>query len=96
MNLQYNSSNLVQRYTMMVMFYNLSGENWKNDHGFGSGQHECKWFRIRCNFKNEVQEIVWNDNQSRGSISIEIEQFSIFRSSVIYSCSVQLIKYTRR
>ena len=72
MNLQYNSSNLMQRYILMTFFHNLSGEDWFRNDGFGTGQHECKWFGIGCSSKNNVKELKMENNNLRGSMPTEI------------------------
>ena len=41
MKLIYNSSNILQRYSMMVIFYSLDGSNWFIKNGYRSSQHEC-------------------------------------------------------
>lgn len=48
MVLSYSSHSLVQRYSLMVLFYSLSGETWETRHGYGSDIHECDWFGISC------------------------------------------------
>lgn len=42
MALRYNSTNIKQRHVMMVLFYGLAGENWKQNEGFGSNKDKCE------------------------------------------------------
>ena len=46
--LQMKSFRIIQRYVLMLLYFSLSGENWKRNDGFGSNQDECEWFGIIC------------------------------------------------
>lgn len=78
MLLEYDSSNLVQRYIMMVFFYSLSGGRSTDEFGFGSEKHECKWLsrRSECNSRNRVIKINYNVNNLEGSIPRELSKLS--------------------
>ena len=70
-NVTLDSLNLVQRYTLAVFFYSLSGDKWRNKRGFLSESHECDWESIDC--KNEyIEEIDLTQNQLKGSLPTEI------------------------
>ena len=77
MGLEYNSTNLAQRYVMMVLFYDLSGEEWVRKEGFGSGKHECEWYGVlTCSHSQTLTQLDLSGNNLRGSLSSEIAQLS--------------------
>lgn len=75
MNLTSSSSNLVQRYVMMVMYYSLSGDAWTTNAGYESDEHECTWHGIECRF-GSVELIDLGRLNLRGSIPREIGHLS--------------------
>ena len=75
-NLTYSDHNLAQRYTMMVYYYSLSGENWYNSNQFGSESHECSWYGVSCNQKKHITKLVHSSNNLRGQIPKEIHILS--------------------
>ena len=73
MNLTHDSSNLVQRYTLMVMYYSLVGEEWFTQDGYGSDTHECDWFGISCtDTQNTIHTLMLERNNLQGELPAEI------------------------
>jgi len=73
MILTYESSNLVQRYALMVLYYSISGEEWNNNDGYGSEKHECDWYGVGCNnFSLQLVIIHLERNNLDGKIPQEI------------------------
>ena len=72
MKLIYNSSNILQRYTMMVIFYSLDGSNWFIKKGYGSSQHECNWYGVTECRSNVIKRIYLVNNGLRGMLPDEI------------------------
>jgi hypothetical protein len=75
LKLEVNAPNLIQRYTLAVLFYSTGGENWRRDLNWLSDEHECQWNAeggIRsCTQDNEVKDIsLWNN--LKGSIPNEL------------------------
>ena len=83
MKLQHNSTNLFQRYALMVLFYSLSGDTWLQNTGFGTGTHECEWFGIDCSRSGHVTTIVLSLNMLKGKFPREIGIFSDLRTLVM-------------
>jgi len=71
MRLTHTSPNLLQRYSLMVMFYTLSGQDWKNKDGYGSDQHECLWFGVMCSDNQKVIRIELLHNNLNGQLPKE-------------------------
>lgn len=88
MALEYNSTNIVQRYVLMVLFYGLSGENWVRKEGFGSSKHECEWYGMICtNTVTHAQKLTTldlNSNNLRGSLSSEMAQLQGLKTIKLY------------
>ena len=40
-NQTYDDTRLIQRYALMVLYYGLSGEQWRNQGSIGTYKHEC-------------------------------------------------------
>lgn len=78
MNLTFSSPNLLQRYTLMVIYYSLAGDQWFEKDGFGSNAHECGWFGVTC--KNGILEIInLKHNNLQGSLPKEIGRLTRIR-----------------
>jgi len=75
MNLTDTSVNLLQRYSLMVMFCTLSGQGWTFKYGYGSDQHECSWFGVRCGYNQKVKYIDLSQNNLKGPLPKEIGFF---------------------
>jgi len=75
MQLNYNSSNIVQRYVMMVLFYETNGEGWTKNTGFGSRTDECTWSGVECS-SQDVAALLFGNVNIRGKIPIEIGYLS--------------------
>ena len=59
----------------LIEFYNATkGENWKNSSGWLSECDHCEWYGVKCDEKDEVVELILNDNNLGGSISITISR----------------------
>jgi len=73
MILSHESSNLVQRYALMVLYYSMLGEEWSNNDGYGSEKHECNWYGVGCDsFSLQVGSIDLRQNNLVGKIPQEI------------------------
>jgi len=72
MNLSHESPNLVQRYAMMVFYYSMSGEEWRNNDGYGTDKHECDFYGVECVSSSKVIKIDLNQNNLVGKIPQEI------------------------
>lgn len=75
--LSFDAPSLIQRYTLMVIFYALSGESWTINKRFGSSKDECSWFRVVCFYNSSlgarmIVEFRLDNNNLRGSIPYEI------------------------
>jgi len=73
MILTYESSNLVQKYALMVLYYSMSGEEWSSNDGYGSEMHECDWYGVECiSFSSQVDVIDLERNNLVGKMPQEI------------------------
>jgi len=79
MNLSHESSNLVQRYTLMVLYFSMSGDHWINKDGYGTDRHECDWYGTRCIRKEAVARIQLENNNLVGKLPQEIGFLSQLR-----------------
>jgi len=71
MQLNYNSSNIVQRYVMMVLFYETNGEGWTKNTGFGSRTDECTWSGVECS-SQDVAALLFDNFNLNGKMATEI------------------------
>jgi len=87
-DLAYNSSRLLQRYAVMVFFYSLSGEDWGCKDGFESEIHECDWYGIYCNLKDQVIEIKLMQNQLQGELPSEMAIFTLLEKLILHQNNI--------
>ena len=72
MNLTYTSSNLVQRYALMVLYYSTSGDQWGDNDGYGSDRNECEWFGVECAHFHTLVSLDMFSNDLRGPLPKEV------------------------
>lgn len=62
LQLPLSSTNFLQRYATVVMYYSLNGQFWTGNLGFLSGTSECSWHSpsegVFCNDADQVSEIL--------------------------------------
>lgn len=72
-----SSIDLVQRFLVANLWYNMGGLLWKSVSLWKTSASECDWFGISCNSGTlRVQRIVLEDNNLVGTIPLEIGGFS--------------------
>lgn len=72
MNLAHNSTNFVQRYGLMLLYFSLSGDEWDNSNNYCSITHECEWAGTRCNRNKLIESLNLSENKLRGMLPSEI------------------------
>lgn len=72
MNLTHSSPTSVQRYTLMVFYHSLRGEEWIHNAEYGSDMHECDWYGIHCNSNIFLEIASLEYNCLQGQIPKEI------------------------
>lgn len=78
-----NGARLRQRYAAVVLFYATGGGNhkWKQNNGWLTKTHECKWYGIKCNFSNQITAI---DLGQSSEILLRASWLKMFIFVVIY------------
>jgi len=78
--------NLIQRYSLAVVYYALGGENWNSNELWLSQSTECDWFGVTCNSNPtpKVIEINLQQNNLVGRIPDELAQLTSLQGIVLY------------
>ena len=71
LNSTYKSPTLVQRYVLMVLFYSFTGDQWFENDGYGSDEHECDWYGMKC-YGKVLSGIILEHNNLKGQLPKEI------------------------
>jgi len=76
-----DESILITRYTLMVLYFSLGGENWESKGFWGTSQNECRWVNIDCDDDGNVRSLNLSSLFLSGSIPNEViylENLEIF------------------
>mmetsp|Transcript_2510 Transcript_2510/g.3690 ORF Transcript_2510/g.3690 Transcript_2510/m.3690 type:complete len:670 (-) Transcript_2510:69-2078(-) len=61
-----------QRYVLVAIYYELNGANWKNNDGWLSDDHECRWYGVSCADKTIPSTSLFEAGQSQiGQLTTE-------------------------
>ena len=67
------STVLVQRYFLALLYNSNGGENWVNNQNWMTSEHECTWYGVSCDrYENVISKIDLSNNNLVGSIPKEI------------------------
>ena len=61
-----DDAQIIQRYTLAVMYFSLNGASWINNTGWLGGTTECDWYGIKCSTTTNF-DLNLNDNQLIGN-----------------------------
>ena len=76
-----SDSNLVQRYILAVLYFQMNGDAWSScgqssnsceGDFFLSNSSECQWGGIQCNSSGEIEHIILDENKLSGSLPREV------------------------
>ena len=70
------SENLVQRYVIALMYFQLSGESWKTKSWLSPNQNECSFKGITCDQYYRITEIDLSNQMLTGELPAEISRLS--------------------
>jgi len=70
--LNYTDPRVIQRYVLMVLYYQCGGTKWSNYNNWMSVALECEWYGIGCNGELEVTNITLDNNKLEGIIPSEL------------------------
>eukprot|EP00567_Pseudictyota_dubia_P010412 CAMPEP_0197441402 /NCGR_PEP_ID=MMETSP1175-20131217/7677_1 /TAXON_ID=1003142 /ORGANISM="Triceratium dubium, Strain CCMP147" /LENGTH=746 /DNA_ID=CAMNT_0042971665 /DNA_START=172 /DNA_END=2412 /DNA_ORIENTATION=+ len=65
-------SAVLQRYSVVVLYFSTGGDNWKNNTNYLTERHECIWYGLYCNSSFHVKQIRLNINNLTGTIPKEL------------------------
>jgi len=76
-----DSSQLIVRFALAVLYYNNGGANWTHSDNWLTGSNFCDWYGITCDFFGMVlEEMDLSNNNLVGTVPDEINYFQTLRS----------------
>jgi hypothetical protein len=59
---------IIQRYTLGVLYFAMNGDNWYDSTGWLGDKNECEWYAVTCSPSSVVTATTLdlNDNQLNG------------------------------
>jgi len=70
--LKIDNPNLIQRYTLAVLYYATNGANWVNNENYLTDVFECMWHGVACNNETKVVNLTLASNNMVGNLPSEI------------------------
>ena len=74
---------LIQRYSLIVLYYATNGANWFDNEGWLSDSDECDWYGVTCNDSGFVTGLQLDGNNLIGTIPSNIASLSQLGTLVV-------------